>query len=292
MPLFFIVTGYLWKTKRIQYYFRRYIVTYFILCGINLLLYSCMLLVTNKDIPIKRYIIGILYSRGTTEWMPNCSPLWFLTGLFCAVVIFECIQKFHKQSVKAVLVIASGIISTLLSYFNIFKLPWNIDTALMAVVFLYAGHILKQTNLLEKLKDLTLFSQILIFPIMGVLGMLAIIYNPTDSVSFDGNHYGNCLLMIVGALLICLILFYLCYIVPWGGICAKVLSWYGKHTVFIMGFDYFAGSIARGVLSKLGLEKWPSLFLIKVILLAVLCLIWNFLVGRIKSIGVRKMLLF
>lgn len=282
IPLFFIITGFLWKKKRIQQYLHKYITPYFILCAINFLLYSAMLLVKKKEIPICKYILGILYSRGTTEWMPNCSPLWYLTSLFCSTIIFGLIQEINRRSIKTILVVASGFLSAFLSYAEFFKLPWNIDTALMGVVFLYFGYNLRQLKMLEKVKALSLFTRILMLTVIGIIGIISIICNPVKSVNFDGNRYGNVFLMIIGALAICFVLFYFCYRIPWQGMIGKSIAWFGRHTIFIMGFDYFTGSISREILGKLDLENWATVFTVKIIILTVLCLAWNYLISRLN----------
>ena len=93
MPLFFFISGYLWKsTNRVRFcsYFRRYIIPYFILCAINLMICVPMKLVQGERFSIvRKYLAGILYSRGTVEWMPNCSPLWFLTAIFFSSILFD-----------------------------------------------------------------------------------------------------------------------------------------------------------------------------------------------------------
>ena len=89
MPLFFLISGYLFKSKKnikdyLKKIFLKYIIPYFLLCIINLLLVT----IIDRDFKIN-YVIGILYSRGTTSWLPNCSPLWFLTCITVALFIFN-----------------------------------------------------------------------------------------------------------------------------------------------------------------------------------------------------------
>lgn len=254
MPLFFLISGLLWRNNNSSIVYvtnknlKRYIIPYFILCGINLVLRLSLLLLSPVQLSIGKYIIGILYSRGTTEWMPNCSPLWFLTTIFVALLFFELIQRVKTRLMRVILIFILGLSSALLSYLEIFKLPWNIDTAMMATVFIGIGYLLKERRVLGWFEKRPAYLQAIGLICIAVLGILSIHFNPIDSIGFDGNCYGNALLMLIGALSICFVLFYLCYRINWSGAVAKILSWFGQHTIFIMGFDYFSGSIAEKIL--------------------------------------------
>lgn len=184
MPLFFLISGYLFKSKKpIIPYFRkllkRYIVPYFVLA-------FCMLvivMVTQKKYAlILHYIIGILYSRGSMQWMPMCSPLWFLTCLFCALFIFNVILHVNNRWLQYILIVLSCLVSYYLYLINCFKLVWNLDTALMAVGFLGIGmYCSRKKEVLFENKQWALFS-IICF----VIGMIAIHFNVM--VDFDSNN--------------------------------------------------------------------------------------------------------
>lgn len=141
IPLFFMLSGYLWKRKdrSILHYLKRYIVPYFILCSINLVLQFLLSIVLGNSFDLKKNVIGIFYSIGSTEWMPNCSLLWYLTCIFVALLLFSFVMCIYNNGVVITLVLLSGCTSCLLSEFNISKMPWNIDSALMGVVFFFLG---------------------------------------------------------------------------------------------------------------------------------------------------------
>ena len=151
MPLFFMISGIILDRHRadlpfiaqVKKYIKRYIIPYIILCGINLVLQLFVLLVKgqlNTALLIK-YLIGILYSRGTTEWMPNCSPLCFLTTLFITLLVCYWIFKIKNKYIMFFISCACALTSYLLDIFGMIKLPWNIDTALMGVFFVYLGYV-------------------------------------------------------------------------------------------------------------------------------------------------------
>lgn len=104
------------------------IVPYFVLCFVNLVLIVVLKSADNlSGSVIVKNIIGILYSRGTLEWMPNCTPLWFLTCMFVACVLFGLLLRIKSQYMITITVLVCVAISYLLDLFNAYKLPWNID---------------------------------------------------------------------------------------------------------------------------------------------------------------------
>ena len=208
------------------------------------------------------------------------------------MVVFELIQKLPKEPLKLVAVIAAGAVSGLLAYFEVFKLPWNLDAALMGVIFVYAGHLLRKPDGLAKLRKLPPWKLVPLFLLLLIAGLCSVFGNPAEHVSFDNNRYGNVFLMLSGGLTISFVLFGLFDRIPWKGPIAKLLSWLGRHTVFIMGFDFFLGTVVRNVLEAVGLNHWALMFGIKTVILTVGCLAWTWCIGKIKNKSLRQALSF
>ena len=283
MPLFFLISGYLYKGKQnIKTYskrlIKRYIVPYFVLA-------FCMLIietVLEKKIElIPHYIIGILYSRGSTQWMPMCSPLWFLTGLAIALFIFNLIMQVDRAWIRVFLIIICCGISYTLDVVQCFKLVWNIDTALMAVGFIGVGYLAahKKKFIFENKWS------VMLMLITIIIGMVVIYFN-TD-VNFDNNEHGNIVLMFIGAVslsysLSCLIYHFHLF--------TKFFTFFGKHTMFIMGFDYFSGAIGRKIMGIIGFENWLSVFCVKIIVLTVGIYLWYWIIHFIKNEKVQNLL--
>lgn len=110
VPLFYIISGFLWdkeKYKNMHFLdflkrkFKAYIIPYFKISAV------CFLVASIAIVPIKvgwftddywlslaKYLFGIfIYMRGTTEWLPGCSPIWFLPALFFAELMYYFINK-------------------------------------------------------------------------------------------------------------------------------------------------------------------------------------------------------
>lgn len=275
MPLFFILSGYLFKERKLstQMYnmIKRYLAPYFILCFINLMLMT----IRGGGSNFLTYLFGIMYSRGTTQWMPNCSPLWFLTCIFCSLFIYNLICKIKSGKVRIILIIFCALVSYSLYLLDVPKLPWNIDTALMSLVFLYCSTMLKKYD--------SHFMKIspMVIIVLGVIGAVAAYINP-EAVNFDNNYYGNTLLMIVSAITLSLCLI---YFVRRINPLPKLFSFYGKHTIFIMGFDYLSGSIATQFV-----HHFMLVFVMKMIILTIGVLLWTGLIKFIPNEKVRQVL--
>ena len=246
MPLFFIISGFLWnvdKNRDMEFKtfarkkFKAYIIPYFkiaVICfvayGIGLNLIRLGGLAEEYWIQLAKYIFGIvIYSRGTVEWLPQCSPIWFLTCLFVAEIIYYFLLKL-KFPVAGVIV--AGLLGYIFSGWV--KLPWNIDSALSAVVLLYIGTQARRFwHLLTDWRTISLVSAIAI---------VTVLTNETQ-VDFDGNNYSNMLAMYVKSTIISISLLTLIY--KWGG--WKWLATFGRETIVLLGYNYILNTLASEI---------------------------------------------
>ena len=291
MPLFFMLTGYLWKKESsfvcaIKKYFLRYIIPYFILCTINGVINCFIFAINGNDLSrILYFFVGIIYSRGSSQWMPNCSPLWFLTALFVALVVFYAINLVKSVVLKGCLLILCPIISASLSTLKVVKLAWNIDTALMAVLFILLGVILSK----KQKQEVNIKNSIIVVLALLVIGVTAVYFNPIIMVNFDNNRYGNPVLMITGASCLSMVVIKISQIVTSQFKC-NFLTFWGRHTIFVMGFDYLAGSIVNNIMYPFGFGNSFTLFIGKIIVLTIGIFIWTAIVEKIKNDNIRRVL--
>lgn len=68
---------------------------------------------------------------------------------FVALLLFSFVMCIYNNGVVITLVLLSGCTSCLLSEFNISKMPWNIDSALMGVVFFF-GYTMRKLDILNR----------------------------------------------------------------------------------------------------------------------------------------------
>ncbi len=209
MPLFFIVSGFCWNIEKNREYcfpdflkkkLKLYVIPYFKICLICLVLLGIPEGIMKYGIGtelfalVKKYLVGIfVLSRGNTEWLPHCTPVWFLTCLFCAEVFMYFIMK---SNYKAMFILLAGIAGYILSLVG--KMPWNIDSALTAIPLLYFGIVIR--------KHWGVFSNPR-FLLVLIPTTLAIFTFSVVNVDFDGNSFENILLMYIESSIIVLTIF-------------------------------------------------------------------------------------
>lgn len=296
MPLFFFLSGYLYKknseigfVQNEKKLIVKYIYPYFILCGINLILQMLKLFIIDSYTSAQlitagcKYIVGIIFSRGTVEWMPNCTPLWFLTALFMALSIFFIIMRLNRKIQWSTIVLCM-LLSGLMSYFKTPKLIWNTDTALMAVGFLGGGYWFNRISIYNRVLE---HKQIyfIIACIFAVIGSVAINMNPVKEVSFDNNRYGNVILMIITAFLLVIATMIFCILVNYESKLVKTICKVGKHTMFIMAFDYFSMTILLLIYHVMFNREpmWMEKAIFKMFVLVIGYFIWKTIARMTKN---------
>ena len=238
MPLFFIIAGYVYNVEKYNDYkfidfvkrkFKNYIIPYFKISIICFAIFGVVInyfklgLSNDYFSTLLKYLFGIIYSIGTLEYMPNCSPIWFLTCLFCTEILFYFIYKHANK--KTIWIFVCFLLGIILNKVKITNLLWNIDIALLVLPFMYLGLIIKQYNFLEKYKEVytILFIGIFIFSV-----------NFNTAINFNARNLGNILFTYLGAIsMSMIILHYSKYLEK-----SKILKLFGENTMFVMGYNY------------------------------------------------------
>lgn len=138
VPIFFMLSGFFFPSKpNYKDFFiskiRRLLKPYYIGGGISFLL-GVYMFQTNEITDFFDFVIG-----GRTV-----GPLWFLTSLFCSMVIFYSIVN-HHQCLKIVFSAICLIISYFLFRHHVY-LPLNMDMSLMMIPFLYLGNEIRKVH--------------------------------------------------------------------------------------------------------------------------------------------------
>lgn len=279
MPLFFFISGFLFDFGKyagsagnfIKGRLRSLIVPYFAFALITCMFYFLLDTgfqpeVTNIEFFEHSALYGIysiIYSLGPlVSYNP---PLWFLTCLFVTEIIFYGLAKnyYGKPGKLLVWLTAAGVGGYLYSVYVPFRLPWNADVALSAVVFYGAGNLFRKFT--EKEKNSSPISNLRSGPGMdsgsdmgpgpkfrerfirtekyfpGIFILLNLIYLayllefPTsDKVNMNVLKYGN---------------FFSYYLLAFSGIFAfvylfkkvrgsKVLEYYGRNSLIVLALHF------------------------------------------------------
>lgn len=172
MPIFFILSGYLYHQRPIGKEFKHstvnLLVPYTTTAAVILIINWIALRVPHNPIihpyfmSTKQGILAVIYGAGSEVFNPwgwRVTPIgaiWFLLSMFIAVQLFNGLLVMTKRfkyakaiQVGTILVLAlSGGMLAQLAYF-----PWAINAALLSQAFLYAGYLIKQTNLIGRVEN-------------------------------------------------------------------------------------------------------------------------------------------
>ena len=166
MPMFFFISGYLFKYKKnIKYLvkdkIKKLIVPYFIFSIISLVI--TVLLGTRYS--IKEIVYGLLFIKGAIPWN---SSLWFFIILFYDIIVTNIIFMFVKERKKLLFVIfvLNITLCLVLKRYNI-VLPFGVSVMFFSLIFYWLGYIFN--NYIPKIKN-SIFNifknKFMIFPIL------------------------------------------------------------------------------------------------------------------------------
>lgn len=166
--------------------------------------------------------------------------LWYLPAAFVSMVCFYLLVKLCKKKMWLIVSVSFviGLLSYLFTEFVKIEIPWQIDTALVALPFLAVGYFMKEKNAVAEIRNVPF---LLISTVVCVL--ISILNNKFfGRVEMHINSYGNLLLFYLGAL---------------AGICMtisvsmlisenKALEFFGRNTLIFYSLEpiqYFANFV-------------------------------------------------
>ncbi len=160
MPLFFFISGFLFDFGKyagsaesfVKGRFRSLIVPYISFALLTCLFYFLLDAAFQPGVTNIKFfeadalygVYSILYALG--PMISYNPPLWFLTCLFITELLFYGFaRKYYPEPKKLIFWLTiAGMIGYLYSVYIPFRLPWNADVALSAVVFYGAGNLFRK----------------------------------------------------------------------------------------------------------------------------------------------------
>jgi len=295
MPLFFIISGYLYKDSEttkpiwdeIRKILTRYLLPYCILGTINLALHVVHIRVVAEDHQwpawsvVKEYIIALLTANG--EHMPACGPLWFLFSLAISLFTFYLIRKIPAFTVRAI-IMALCIVATALLEGH--ELLYSLHTVCIAIVFLEMGYLLKGYGVIEKLSEDSgklkgSFKLILVSVAISATGMILVYFNNHDRwIDISVARFGIVPLTVVSATLVTYgIMFGVSFIERIIPNVLKPFAYIGRHTLLILAFDFQSNYWGGSIIHKYRLfdddPTWYQAFLFRLVILIGFFLLWQ-----------------
>jgi acyltransferase len=195
VPLFFFISGYLFKQKRemstweyIRSRFKRLIIPY--VC-FNIIAYLTYGIVSKKmhfnltgiEIFAKNLVIGNYVGSGKQESNLINISTWFLPCLFFTGFYYYLIDKYIKRgNVKLLMICVISALIFLESKFFHIRLPLGMDIAFMGLFFYGLGNIFKPelTNFVDKVN----FKYLLLVPVLITANILFFM-NETNMSTHD-----------------------------------------------------------------------------------------------------------
>lgn len=284
MPFFFMASGFLWDDLTFDKYgfkeflikkFNGLIIPYLKISTICMVIWGIIVpMATSPDHSVQpfflqmgKYLLGIVYSYGDVDYMPKCSPIWFLTAFFCSSLYFysyrRIILRFKNKGgadfIGLLIIAFVGYLSTLAP-----KMPWNIDTAIIGCFFMGIGYEIK------KIKLYKYFRFGFIIPI--VLCVFYYIYQDIPVVSMNKNRYEGYWLILPICIITCLFVFQFFYAFRKYLSKGRFLEYFSFNSIGYFGYD--GSTMVLGLIPYIG-NHWLVFWLLKVVILTLFVKVVN-----------------
>ena len=170
MPLFFIVSGYLFNTRknikeRIKNNFNKLIVPYIAFSSIYLSIY----LIFFRGAFIRK-LYAVLFFPTDMENMPFAPALWFLPCMFITSNLFTIINKIKINNIfKYIIICTIGIVGLTYSSISDNMLPFTIEPTCVALIFMLIGYLIKNNSKINNLLKLKISYLVTIFVVDTIL---------------------------------------------------------------------------------------------------------------------------
>lgn len=249
MPLFFFVSGFLYKKNEhnISYTvkkFRNLIIPYF---SVFILVYPILLIFYFPD----GYAINhfekdiILYICGGRDLRNLANAIfvtmWFITCLFFVQIIYNYIQTRFKQNIVHIIIIAMLIGSYVNSIlFPGFWLYWSLNVVLGAIPFYHLGYLSRKINW-DKYSFLLIMA--------GLISMLSVTIIPGNKYDMMLNYYGIPMFTLLCSICCILMIRTMSVYLSKNKISNYILSELGKASLVIMAFQFPVYQLLRKYLS-------------------------------------------
>lgn len=281
MPLFFIISGYLFKEKKLKEVFKKGIKSYIIPAYILLLLDIVKECIMQKSIFIFDNFFEFLKTITLSGGVMGNSPLWFLPTIFVVLIIYTALKNEKNRYIFA-------IFSIILSLF----LRINIDAYLWILCVIYAfpfytiGNIIKKKNIVKSKQEnqkLTILSMIIEILLLGIFASFNGYTSMIEQI-FGKSYLIFLITGIIGTILVIDISFMLRKIKV-----GKVLEKIGQNTIIILLTHYYiCRAIIPRLLQKINLYHYQENIIVQIILTGIILIGYMILIYIIDNIKKRR----
>lgn len=259
MPLFFLISGYLYKRKDnfgegVKKDAKRLLLPYVYFYIISYAYWFMVIYSKHKgqfpgpftQVVIIKPMLGMLFGMG---YETNISrsinhPLWFLVALFFIKVIYTALEGIVRENR---IYVGIGILILLIPVVflraNGYDLWFSLDSAVIALPFFYFGTVIRSLNVKLWFKNNIL--NMVYFVALTALTFLIVKYNgnPDINSALWGN---NLLLFYIGGLAGTFMIFSLCFVLA--GVPSKFILFVSANTLVLMCIQGMLKSISMSIL--------------------------------------------
>ena len=237
MPLFMILSGYMYKTDSFSVFFKKktksLLKPYLFWGLLFFVLFIPYGLLSHQS--AKNQLIGFVLFPTNMEKMHFSAPLWFLPALFWTILLYLVVDKITKnrKSIKLIAILLLTVLGYILSKIGPQYLPFAFGPALFSVSFFYFGDILKQYPLYR--------FQLILIPVFlaGCLFMIKI----NGYTDLRSTTYGIFPLFIVTGILVTLCLWNVIERLNQHGLgniaISRAVAYIGRFSMTYLCLNYF-----------------------------------------------------
>lgn len=290
MPLFFMLSGYLYKdVTEIRKYAikicKRYLVPYYVFAGINLIISIFLSAASGHEIE-GGFLPAFVRLVICQQTLVGCEPLWFLPALAVSLLAYTIILKVCKSFIAQSAVM---VILCVLASFSEVILPFNLQSVVMAIVFIHIGHLLHIADLINRISNTPLSIPKITVHIGTLCGGAFCIWSNYalngKRVTMNKGVYNNVILCVIGSALFSYGIFCLLNSLykrngeAFDNIISMVLTYLGRHTIFIVAFDQLSSRMFAIASARiLSMNSWYLNFVFALFFISALYLSWRFVV--------------
>lgn len=240
-----------------------------------------------------------LIAQGSGVFLVHNVPLWFVTCLFVVELMYYFISKLPDLANIVICVIAMvvGVWMQQTTLFDFKLLPWNIEVALVAIIFFALGNIfikrISNSRYIEFVKTNKVACSILVFVGFAIVYIIDVF---NGKVSMGSCYLNNPFYFYPGAILGTLSMITLCVLISFikDNVIMKFLKWFGLNSFNAMAIhNPIKGIVVIIVASifhvtKTNVQSFTFYALIAFIALFIITVICMKLINKITSISKLK----
>ena len=301
MPLFFILSGMtinLDKYNNIFDYIKKKakqcLIPYFVFSIIGVII-SYFITDWKAEITLGEVLRGFIY-RAQPELF-HVGQVWFLVCLFVASIMFYVVEKYIIKNRSKLFSFITYIILSVIA-FNIMKivniqeliklpfesisrLPFKIDAALMALIFIKIGYITTKYKVIDKIGKI---DNIFYIPLLVILLIINIFMGTRVNgyVNLCDCIYGSYLNYFIASISGSLVVILIAYKINYN----KILNFYGKNTLVMFAIHSMFISLTEFIIGKLPITlEIDNIYIniLRTILILIMLIPVTYLYNYIKS---------